>query len=121
MHVPLRCPSSPTVLTTNLILAIASILYRSQDAPRYILGGTFSFHTWNEILLRLISRSSADAVELMFVGMGVISLTVTVFVYSRINARREREMALLKEKGVAYNAAEFREMGDHAPDFRYTL
>ncbi|EKM57355.1 uncharacterized protein PHACADRAFT_92545 [Phanerochaete carnosa HHB-10118-sp] len=84
----------------NLAGSIASILYRSQDAPRYILG---------------------DAIELMFVGMGVISLAVTVFVYSRINAKREKEMALLKEKGVAYNGAEFREMGDHAPDFRYTL
>ena len=57
----------------------------------------------------------------MFVGMGVISLIVTVFAYSRINAKRDREMAALKEQGVVYDAAQFREMGDKAPDFRYTL
>ena len=72
-------------------------------------------------MLRQFTNHFADAIELMFVGMGIISLVVTVFVYSRINAKREREMATLKEQGVVYDAAQFREMGDRAPDFRYTL
>ena len=57
----------------------------------------------------------------MFVGMGVVSLAVTVFTYSRINKKRDREMAEIKEAWLEYDTARFKEMGDRAPDFRYTL
>ncbi|GJE96617.1 MFS general substrate transporter [Phanerochaete sordida] len=84
----------------NFAGSIGSILYTAEDAPRYILG---------------------NAIELIFVGLGMLSLAVTVFAYSRINARREREMARLKEQGIEYDADAFREMGDRAPSFKYTL
>ncbi|KAI0708311.1 MFS general substrate transporter [Earliella scabrosa] len=76
--------------------AIASNIYRTQDAPRYILG---------------------HALELMFVGIGFIVLPITVITYKRINARRD---ALVRE-GVSYTPEQLRRMGDRAPDFRYTL
>ncbi|GJE96618.1 MFS general substrate transporter [Phanerochaete sordida] len=91
--------------------AIASILFREEDTPRYVLG---------------------NAIELMFVGLGTLSLAVTVFAYSRINAWRDRELARLnawrdrelarlKEQGEVHDAAPWRRQGDWAPDFRYTL
>lgn len=57
----------------------------------------------------------------MFVGIGITILTLNVFLYRRINARREAHMQEMEEKGVAYSAAQLRAMGDRAPDFRYTL
>jgi len=80
--------------------AIACNVYISDDAPRYILG---------------------HAIELMFVGIGVIVLSITVFTYTRINARRDAQQRELEEKGVKYTDEELRKMGDRAPDFRYTL
>ncbi|CCL99898.1 uncharacterized protein FIBRA_01923 [Fibroporia radiculosa] len=80
--------------------AIASNIYLSEDAPRYILG---------------------HGIELMFVGIGFISLPLTVLIYKRINASRDITQRELHERGVAYADDELRRMGDRAPDFRYTL
>ncbi len=57
----------------------------------------------------------------MFVGMGMITLTIAVITYKRINAKRDAEEKDRLEKGVKYTAKQLREMGDRAPDFRYTL
>ncbi|KAI9056478.1 MFS general substrate transporter [Trametes sanguinea] len=84
----------------NFAGAIASNIYRSQDAPRYILG---------------------HGIELMFVGIGFITVPLTVLAYKRINARRDALVREANEKGVVYTPAELRRMGDRAPDFRYTL
>lgn len=70
--------------------------------------------------------SALDAVEFMFVGIGAISVVVAVVVYARINAHRDALARVVKEKGsthdvITYTAEELREMGDRAPDFRYTL
>ena len=57
----------------------------------------------------------------MFVGIGFISLPVTVLIYKRINAQRDAAVRDANERGVKYTPEELRRMGDRAPDFRYTL
>ncbi|TFK52784.1 MFS general substrate transporter [Heliocybe sulcata] len=85
--------------------AISSNVYRTQDAPRYILG---------------------HGIELMFVGLGLVSVPLTVLIYMGINTRRDRLRQELEgeeggRKRVQYSVEELRTMGDRAPDFRYTL
>lgn len=61
----------------------------------------------------------ADGIELMFVGIGLITVPLLVLIYTRINAKRDAaEQA--GEKG-AVSKDEVRRMGDRALDFRYTL
>ncbi|KAG2353815.1 MFS nicotinic acid transporter Tna1 [Suillus spraguei] len=81
---------------------IAASIYRLQDEPRFILG---------------------HAVELMFIGIGLIFLPILVFIYKRINAQRDAAEHLATERGekVQYSIQELRELGDRAPDFRYTI
>jgi hypothetical protein len=57
----------------------------------------------------------------MFVGIGFIFLPIVVFIYIRINAHRDKLQKEMEEKGIKYTPEELREMGDRAPDFRYTL
>ena len=57
----------------------------------------------------------------MFVGIGITMVALNVFIYSRINAKREAHAQEMEEKGITYTAAQLRAMGDRAPDFRYTL
>jgi len=56
---------------------------------------------------------------LMFVGIGFITVPLTVWIYTRINRERDRIMA--EGVGVKYSDKELRELGDRAPDFRYIL
>ncbi|KAK7685745.1 hypothetical protein QCA50_011091 [Cerrena zonata] len=84
----------------NFAGAIASNIYRSQDAPRYVIG---------------------HGVELMFVGIGFITLPIAVIAYIRINAKRDAFEKEMEEKGIKHSAKELRELGDRAPDFRYIL
>ncbi|KAJ3769806.1 MFS general substrate transporter [Lentinula raphanica] len=85
----------------NFSGAIASNIFRTQDKPRFILG---------------------HGIELMFVGIGMILLPVTVFVYSRINLKRAKFMERVAE-GLEKQPSvkELRELGDRAPNFRYIL
>jgi len=77
--------------------AIFSNVYRTQDAPRYLLGhGTM----------------------IGFVGMGMVLLPIAVVVYTRIN--REREKVISRGEAI-YTDKQLRELGDRAPDFKYTL
>ncbi|KAK0201075.1 MFS general substrate transporter [Desarmillaria ectypa] len=80
----------------NFAGAIASNIYRTQDSPRFILG---------------------HALELMFVGIGLVCVPVAAITYTRINANREKEM----QKGMNYSREELKKMGDRAPDFRYMM
>ena len=58
----------------------------------------------------------------MFIGIGFITAPILIFLYKRINAKRDREMAEGKEGGIhKYTPEQLREMGDRAPDFRYIL
>ncbi|KAK7687705.1 hypothetical protein QCA50_008921 [Cerrena zonata] len=84
----------------NLAGAIASNTYRSQDAPRYVIG---------------------HGIALMFVGIGLIVVPVAATLYIRINAKREAELRNMEENGIRLTADEVRELGDRAPDFRYIL
>ncbi|KAL5478623.1 hypothetical protein ACEPAI_2808 [Sanghuangporus weigelae] len=79
--------------------AIASNIYRTQDAPRYVIG---------------------HGVELLFVGIGFIVTPLLILLYTRINAKREAE---LKRIGgiTKFTVEELHELGDRAPDFKYTL
>lgn len=79
------------------------------------------------IMLFLLPKDShllpifVDAIELMFVGIGFISLPITVLAYMRINARRDLKQREVDEKRIKYTDEDLRKMGDRAPDFRYTL
>ncbi|KZT63322.1 hypothetical protein DAEQUDRAFT_680573, partial [Daedalea quercina L-15889] len=84
----------------NFAGAIASNIYLSQDAPRYILG---------------------HALELMFISIGLIFLFLTVLSYKSVNRQRDVEQRELDRQRAQYTAEELRRMGDRAPDFRYTL
>ncbi len=64
----------------------------------------------------VLTHSRVDAVELTFVGVGLVCVPVATLCYWRINERREREKGEVK-----YDVDELRRMGDRAPDFRYTL
>lgn len=94
------------------------MLYRTQDAPRYILGGERRFYVPLDHTLKV---GALDALELMFIGTGVTALSLAVFIYTRINAKRDADVRAQEEKGVSFTAAQLRAMGDRAPDFRYTL
>ncbi|KAK0478870.1 MFS general substrate transporter [Armillaria novae-zelandiae] len=80
----------------NFAGAIASNIYRTQDSPRFILG---------------------HALELMFVGIGIVCVPVAVISYKWINANREKET----QKRMNYSREELKKMGDRAPDFRYMI
>ena len=69
----------------------------------------------------MTQHRSPDGLELMFVGIGFITLPIAVFAYTRINAKRDRLVKEMAEKGIKLSAEEVRELGDRAPDFRYTL
>ncbi|KAF7357743.1 putative transporter C11D3.18C [Mycena venus] len=88
--------------STNADGAIASNIYRTQDKPRFIVG---------------------HGCELMFVGIGLICVPFAVLTYTRINKRRDEIARGMLERGEKnlYTNKELREMGDRAPDFRYTI
>lgn len=82
----------------NFAGAIASNIYRTQDAPRYAVGlGT----------------------SIGFLGMGILTVPVLALLYMRINRRRDRDAT--DAARTQLSAHELRRMGDRAPDFRYTL
>ena len=58
---------------------------------------------------------------MMFVGIGFVSLPITVLTYKWVNAKRDIAAKGGNERGVRYTPQELRRMGDRAPDFRYTL
>ncbi|KAG1847112.1 MFS general substrate transporter [Suillus tomentosus] len=86
----------------NLSGVVAATIYRSRDSPRFIFGHAF---------------------ELMFVGIGFIFVPTVMFIYKRINAKRDAAERLARERGekMQYSYQELRDLGDRAPDFRYTL
>jgi hypothetical protein len=75
---------------------MASNFYRSQDAPKYILG---------------------HGLEIMFTTLGLIAVVMLRVNYNRINKKRDA-------MGVSSDDmtdVELSELGDRAPTFRYQL
>lgn len=77
----------------NLGGAIASNIFRSQDAPRYLLG---------------------LGIEIMFLGMGMIAVPIIALTYRRMNARKDTF-----ERQAEVDAGEV--LGAEKRSFRYTL
>lgn len=75
---------------------MASNFYRAKDSPRYILG---------------------HALELAFIGAGIIAALIQVWGYRRINRNRERKMAEGGEN--SFSPEEMSAQGDKAVTFRY--
>lgn len=75
---------------------MASNFYRQKDKPRYILG---------------------HALEIGFIGAGLVAALTLVISYRKINSSRDRKMAT----GAAgnYSAEELSSQGDKAITFRY--
>jgi len=59
----------------------------------------------------------------MFVGIGFITIPIIVVSYMRINKSRDEAQRLAVERSEKdkYTNQQLREMGDRAPDFRYTI
>ncbi len=80
----------------NLGGAMASNFYRQKDSPRYVLG---------------------HALELGFIGVGIIAAVIQVMVYAAINKKRN---GIMQDGGEArYTAEELSAKGDRAVTFRY--
>ncbi|KAF9243452.1 MFS general substrate transporter, partial [Melanogaster broomeanus] len=91
------------IMVANIGGAIASNIFRSQDAPRYILGLGF---------------------EIAFISMGLTVIVITAFTYKHINSARDRAELLQPQKGEKGEPKErggAKPIGDRALSFRYTL
>lgn len=86
----------------NFSGAIAANIYRLKDSPRFVLG---------------------HALELMFLGIGLICVPIVVLTYTRINAKRDEIQRRMVEAGEKskYTDEQLRAMGDRSPAFRYSL
>ena len=69
----------------------------------------------------IMGAGAADGLELMFIGIGFVTIPIVVLIYTRINANRDVRQREMEEKGVRLTPEEIRELGDRAPDFRYTI
>ncbi|KIJ14065.1 hypothetical protein PAXINDRAFT_13182 [Paxillus involutus ATCC 200175] len=87
----------------NLGGAAACNIFRSQDAPRYLLG---------------------HGLEIMFISIGLIAIPIIVLTYRRMNDQLDREELLEKQQGQdAESKGEGRASSTSSPasGFRYTL
>lgn len=82
----------------NMAGAMSSNFYRSQDSPGYRLG---------------------HALEIMFIGLGLIAVFVMLIGLRRIN--KKRELLSGEEIRSKYSLQELADLGDRSPSFRYTL
>lgn len=77
---------------------MASNFYRAKDAPRYKLG---------------------HGLEIGFICLGLVALTIQAMNYKRINKKRDTQIAAGEHNG--YTPEDLSEFGDKAVTFRYTL
>lgn len=75
---------------------MASNFYRKKDTPRFILG---------------------HALELGFIGVGIIAAFILVFSYRAINHNRDKKMRAGADR--LHTEEELAAMGDKAVTFRY--
>lgn len=102
----------------NFSGAIASNIYRSQDSPRFILGRTLLHIAYRRIHMLMLT---SDALEFMFVGIGLLCVPIAVVAYININNRRNRKIQEALERGEKSSPEEIRRLGDRSPDFKYVL
>ena len=109
----------------NFSGAIAANIYREQDSPRYILGRKSCYMLFPSFMVMNVfsSRCWVDGLELMFVGIGLIVVPILIVLYKRINNARDQASRQRIEQGekLQLTIQELRDLGDRAPDFRYTL
>lgn len=80
----------------NLAGVYASNWYRTQDAPKYLLG---------------------HGMEIMVICFGLIAVNVLRWRYKSINKAREQQ----HDAGSNLTEEELAELGDRAPTFRYQI
>jgi hypothetical protein len=105
----------------NFASAMACNFYRKRDAPRFIIGRKLQ-----PLLMHFKSTETqlhSDAMELMFVGIGMTFVAIALLSYTRINRKRDALEKAELESGnpKKYTGLELQMMADRAPDFRYTL
>ena len=103
--------------------AMFSNVYRTQDAPRYRVGRESIALIISSCLRKPGVLFNLDGIALMFASIGIIATSAIALSYRRINAKREKLVHHGDEQGVkrTYSHEEIRDLGDKAPDFRYTL
>ncbi|KAL5497685.1 hypothetical protein ACEPAH_2616 [Sanghuangporus vaninii] len=74
-------------------------IYRTRDAPRYILG---------------------HGLVLMFIGIRFVCTPLAIATYLQVNSRRRENIEQAGGK-VDLSVEEMHELGDRAPDFKYTI
>ncbi|GAA5982693.1 hypothetical protein JCM11641_002339 [Rhodosporidiobolus odoratus] len=84
----------------NLAALASTNVYRTQDQPHYYLG---------------------HGVVLGFVCIGLVSAPLYAFLLKRENAKKEWEMNLPEGERRVYTVEELRDLGDRAPEFKYTI
>ena len=94
------------------------MIFRQEDAPRYVLGCTFLLPlTVHEAVL----YAFVDTIEIMLTCLGILALCLAVLIYPRVNALRAKRHLEMGTQEEVLSVDEIRSMGDRAPDFRYTL
>jgi hypothetical protein len=94
-----RAIGLPYILTFGVLGgAMASNFYRTQDAPKFVLG---------------------HSLELGFSAMGLIGSSILAVIYTRINKDRARRLA--EGEHLRYSLEELSAQGDKAVTFRYTI
>ncbi|KAF8840159.1 MFS general substrate transporter [Paxillus ammoniavirescens] len=91
------------ISAANLGGAAACNIFRSQDAPRYLLG---------------------HGLEIMFISIGLIAIPIIILAYRRLNAQLDREELFETQQGGDADSKEeggSSSMSYRAPGFRYTL
>jgi hypothetical protein len=73
------------------------------------------------VLLCFLFTLLADCIGMMFLGIGLVFITATVFAYRTINRRRDKTLQDLLDRGEKLSAEEIRKQGDKSPVFRYMI
>jgi len=65
----------------------------------------------------------SDGLEIMFLGLGIVTLPLTVLAYKRINSSRDYAESLghVTEEQTGKNGDDTAFMGDRRASFRYTI
>ena len=62
-----------------------------------------------------------DAIEMMFVGIGLLLWPLVITIYVRLNRQKVAALRASQERGEKLEPEALRRMGDRAPDFEYML